>query len=274
MLAFDTASQAAAFGSLAWELILPKLPFEPDSNRLIDALPDRQRRRFLAECKQVQLQFGQPLGMAGELIERVYFPLTAFISRVAPVHRHPPLEVGLVGREGMLGETLWLGLNRHPTQALVQGAGKALEMNAMQFRRQLVLTPELGPILGRYVFVMIEQLAQNSACQAFHELRERLVRWLLMTHDRAPGDQLELTHQFLSDMLGVRRSAVTIAATDLQSRGLIRYARGRIRILSRPGLEAIACECYAASVTSYERAFSGVDSDCEHARSPQVLKAS
>ena len=229
---------------------------EAARNRLIDELPNRQRSHFLAECRIIQLPFGQPLGFAGDLIRQVYFPLTAFISRVTPITRHPPLEVGLVGNEGMLGETLFLGGNRHPTQVLVQGSGTALEMSADQFRCQLRSSPELGPIVARYLFVLIQQLAQNAACHAFHELQARLVRWMLMSHDRAPGDQLQLTHQFLSDMLGVRRSAVTIAASDLQSRGLIRYSRGRIRIIDRGGLESMACECYAASEKAYEQQFS------------------
>ncbi len=235
---------------------MPKRSPEPASNRLIDCLPELQRQEFLSECRPAELQFGQPLGLPGDPIKKVYFPLTAFISRVTPIDRHPPLEVGLIGNEGMLGETLWLGQDRHPTQVLVQGSGTALEMSTAQFLRQLKANPSLAPIVSRYLFVLIEHLAQNAACHAFHELRERLVRWLLMTHDRAPGDHLELTHQFLSDMLGVRRSAVTIAASDLQYRGLIRYARGHIQILSRAGLEEITCECYAASVQAYERQFS------------------
>jgi CRP-like cAMP-binding protein len=257
MLAFDNAEPAANSGSNAWETILPNSSFRTAGNRLIDCLPELQRIRLLAECREVELKFGQRLGMPGDTIKQVYFPLTAFISRLTPVPRHPSLEVGLVGHEGMLGETLWLGLDRHPTQVLVQGSGTALEISAEAFRRELRHSPMLGQIVARYMFVLIEQLAQNSVCHAFHELRERLVRWLLMTHDRAPGDRLELTHQFLSDMLGVRRSAVTIAASDLQLRGLIRYARGRIRILSRPGLEAITCECYAASLAAVVRSLSG-----------------
>jgi CRP-like cAMP-binding protein len=241
---------------MAPESSLPNSASLPASNRLLDGLPAMQRRAFLAECKTVHLAFGQPLGSAGDPIRLVYFPLTAFISRVTPTDRHQPLEVGLVGNEGMLGETLWLGQARQPIQALVQGSGESLQMTTEQFYLQLDLAPALGPIVGRYVFVLIEQLAQNAACHAFHELRERLVRWLLMTHDRAGGDHLELTHLYLSDMLGVRRSAVTIAASDLQARKLIRYARGRIQILSRSGLEALACECYTASVQAYERQFS------------------
>lgn len=258
---------------------MPKSSSEPASNRLIDAMPEPQRRHFLAECRTVELAFGQSLGLAGDQIRQVYFPLTALISRVKPVDRHPPLEVGLIGHEGMLGETLCLGLDRQPTQVLVQGTGTALKMSAEQFRRQLRLIPALGSIVGCYLFVLIEQLAQNAACHAFHELRERLARWLLMTHDRASGDHLQLTHLFLAEMLGVRRSAVTIAASDLQSRGLIRYARGRIRILSRPGLEAIACDCYAASVQAYERQFSDVTPACghevhwEHAKATVAFKA-
>ena len=247
--------RAARLTVASRESILPTTSFEPVSNRLIDCLPEVQRDAFLAECETVELRFGQPLSRAGEQINQVYFPLTAFVSRVMPMDHHRPLEVGMAGNEGMLGETLWLGLEHHPIELVVQGPGSALMMSAEQFHRQLRLVPALGLVIARYVFVMIEQLAQNSTCHAFHEVRERLVRWLLMTHDRAPSDQLELTHLFLSDMLGVRRSAVTIAARDLRARGLIRYTRGRIEIISRAGLEELACTCYAASVQCYERQF-------------------
>lgn len=227
------------------------------TNGLIDRLPETQREHFLAQCTWVQLRFADALYESDTPITQVYFPLTGFISRVIAVESSEPLEAGLIGNEGMLGATLALGVKTAPFQSVVHGSGVALTMSAAQFRKQLKASAELRKILDEYLFVLIEQLAQNSACNSYHEVRPRLARWLLMTHDRIDGDSLRLTHAFLAGVLGVRRSAVTIAAGQLQARNLISYSRGRIRILSRSGLEAESCECYAATVSAYARRLSG-----------------
>lgn len=222
-------------------------------NRLIDNLPRAQRERFLAQCTPEQLVFGEVLCSPGMPAEHVHFPLTGFISLVTAMEGHGPLEVGMIGSEGMLGATLTLGVEAAPMRGVVQGSGTALQMTVAQFHRQLGRSPDLRRTLNGYLYVQLEQLAQTVACNSFHEVMERLGRWLLMTHDRAPGDSFHLTHQFLADMLGVRRSAVTIAAGELQRRKFIRYSRGRIQVLSRRGLESVACECYSASVSMYDR---------------------
>lgn len=163
--------------------------------------------------------------------------------------------MGMIGNEGMLGATLALGIDTFPMRGVVQGSGTAMRVEVSQFRRELQQNPALKQALERYLYVLIEQLAQNASCNSFHEVRPRLARWLLMTHDRVEGDCFKLTHLFLAGMLGVRRSAVTIAAGELQERRLISYSRGQIRVLNRRGLEAASCECYATSVRAYDRRF-------------------
>jgi hypothetical protein len=174
---------------------------------------------------------------------------------VARIGRHPPLEIALIGNEGMLGATLVLGVNGAGLQGIVQGAGTAWRMPAPRFRRALRESPALRGVVRRYLYVVLAQLSHSTACARFHEAEARLARWLLMTLDRAHGDRFHLTHQYLADMLGVRRSAVTIAAGALQRRNLIRYVRGNIQVVDRQGLEAASCECYGAGIGDYERMF-------------------
>lgn len=221
------------------------------TNRLIDRLPRMERRRVLDSCEPVDLVFGAVLSEADKPYRHVYFPLSGFISLVEAVDRHQPLEMGLVGNEGMLGATLVLAVNASPLRAVVQGSGTGLRMTAAEFRRRLLDCPGLLRKINRYVYVLMAQLSQTAACTRFHEVEARLARWLLMTHDRAHADHFHLTHEFLADMLGVQRSAVTIAAGTLQRRQLISYTRGEIRILSRSGLEAVSCECYGAVIQDY-----------------------
>jgi CRP-like cAMP-binding protein len=224
-------------------------------NDLISMLPGKDRSRLLALCEPVELAFGTILCEADEPYHDVYFPLSGFISLVTEVSGHPQLEMGLIGSEGMLGATLMLGVDSAPLRAVVQGPGSALRMRAVDLRRQLAESPKLARTLSRYLYVLLAQLSQTAACTRFHEIQARLARWLLMTHDRAHADHFHLTHQYLADMLGVQRSAVTIAAGALQRRKLIRYTRGKISIMSRVGLEAASCECYAAVVQDYARVF-------------------
>jgi len=222
-------------------------------NRLIQSLPPAQRKRLLAHCQPVQLTFGEILCEPGRPFGHVYFPLTGFISLVAAVTRHEPLEMGLIGNEGVLGATLALDVDVVPLRGIVQGSGTALRVAAPWFRLELLRSPALLRVLKHYLYVLMAQLAQTAACTRFHEVDARLARWLLMTHDRAHADHFHLTHKFLAAMLGVRRSGVTIAAGDLQRRELISYTRGEIHVLNRTGLEAASCECYGAVREDYWR---------------------
>lgn len=163
--------------------------------------------------------------------------------------------MGLIGNEGMLGVTLVLGVESARLRGVVQGSGTALRMSVPRFLRELRVSPALRRTLNRYLFVLFAQLSQTAVCTRFHEIRARLARWLLLTHDRSQADSFHLTHQYLADMLGVQRSAITIAAGALQKKKLIRYTRGEIDVLDRRGLEAESCECYEAVITDYKRLF-------------------
>lgn len=225
------------------------------ANRLIEGLPRGVRDRFLDLCEPVDLELGTVLCEADRPLRHVYFPLTGFISLVAVVEHHPPLEIGLIGNEGMLGATLALGVAGPPLRAIVQGPGSAMRMTSALLRRELLANPSLRRTLNRYLFVLLAQQSQSIACTCFHEIKSRLARWLLMTHDRAHSGQIHLTHQDLADMLGVQRSAVTIAAGGLQRKKLIRYVRGDILVIDRNGLEAASCECYRAMIEDHQRQF-------------------
>ncbi len=224
-------------------------------NRLIAGLPRKERKRMLDDCEMVNLAFGEILSERDQPLTHAYFPINSFISLVTTLTDHPPLEMGLIGNEGMLGATLILGVNTSPMRAVVQGAGTALRINASDFRLALSESPVLHRTINRYLYVMITQLSQTSACNHFHEIEPRLARWLLMTHDRAHANHFHLTHEFLADMLGVRRSGITVAAGALQNKNLIGYTRGEISILNRPGLEAASCECYEAVNNDYKQLF-------------------
>jgi CRP-like cAMP-binding protein len=224
-------------------------------NRLIGNLPRQERTRIVERCQKVDLVFGAVLCEPDLPIEHVYFPLSGFISLVVKLGDHQPLELALIGNEGVLGATLALGVRDAPISAVVQGPGTALRMTAAQLRRELRESPGLLLTLNRYLYVSMTQLSQLTACTAFHEVEPRLARWLLMSHDRAHADHFHLTHEFLADMLGVRRSGITIAAGVLQRRKLIRYSRGEISVLDRKGLEAASCECYDALIEDYAQLF-------------------
>jgi CRP-like cAMP-binding protein len=223
------------------------------TNRLIAALPRPDRERLLAVGERVELAFADVLYEPGDRIRHVYFPDEGFISLLTPRDHCASLEVGLVGREGMLGITLMPGVDVSPLRALVQGAGVAMRVDAAVFRRELARSAALRHELNAYLYVFIAQLAQTAACTHFHLLEARLARWLLMTHDRARADEFRLTHELLAEMLGVRRVGVTKAAGGLQRRKLIRYHRGTITVIGRAGLEAASCGCYQAGCDLYER---------------------
>jgi CRP-like cAMP-binding protein len=222
-------------------------------NHLIELLPRKARSRLLAICEPVELVMAQVLSEVGMPTRHVYFPTEGFISLVTPINGRPILEVGMVGREGMLGTQLALGVGAAPLHALVQGSGAAWRIGAVPFRRELAHSSPLQRGLNRYVYVMMMQLASAASCLRFHQIGPRLARWLLMTQDRAHSDSFHITHEFLAYMLGVRRVGVTTAASELQRGRLIKYHRGEIQVLNRRGLEAVACSCYAADREAYAK---------------------
>ncbi|MFM9925221.1 Crp/Fnr family transcriptional regulator [Variovorax sp. H27-G14] len=222
-----------------------------NQNHLMHMLPRQERARLLSICKPVELVLGDVLCRPGETLRHVHFPVDSFISLVTNTDDHPGLEVGMIGREGMLGAHLALGVARVPLQALVQGAGTAWQADVAAFRRVWPQSLSLHRVMGRYVYVLMAQLASSAACLRYHLIAPRLARWLLMSQDRAHADHFRVTQEFLAYMLGVRRVGVTAAAGALQDAGLISYRRGNMAILDRSGLEAAACSCYAADAAVY-----------------------
>lgn len=223
------------------------------TNHLLELLSVKERQLLLQQCEMVELAFGDILCQPNQRYQHLYFPLSGFISLVTRLEGHKPLEMGLIGNEGMLGVTLALGVTTVPMQAVVQGAGTAWRIEVAALQHLLNQYPQLQYLLQQYLFVLMQQLSQSAACAHFHALDRRLARWLLMSHDRAHADHFHLTHQFLADMLGVRRSGVTVAASIMQQQQLIRYSRGDISILNRPALAALTCDCYQAMIDDYTR---------------------
>jgi CRP-like cAMP-binding protein len=227
----------------------------PASNRLIDMLPRPAQRRLLALCEPVDLVLSQTLCEPGTITQHAYFPTEGFISLLALSNEHAALEVGMVGREGMLGVQLVLNVQSVPLRALVQGPGQAWRIGQAPFRIELAKSAALQSLMHRYVYVLMAQLAAAAGCLRFHLIGPRLARWLLMSQDRAQLDSFRVTHEFLAYMLGVRRVGITGAAGALQRAGLIAYRRGQLTVLDRPGLEAAACSCYSADRRVYRQVF-------------------
>ncbi|MDO8596673.1 MAG: Crp/Fnr family transcriptional regulator, partial [Sulfuricaulis sp.] len=214
------------------------------ANSLLAALPHAEYQRLLTGLEPVTLTFGEVLYAPGKPIRHVYFPIDCLVSLLTMVESRRSLKVGLVGHEGMVGIPLALGINVSPVRALVQGAGTAMRMEAAPFRKELLQSMPLQRVLYRYTHTLMAQFAQTAACNNFHSVKARLARCLLMARDCARSNEFRLTHEFLAQMLGMRRVGVTTAAGALQKLKLISYSRGNIRILDRKGLEAAACKCY------------------------------
>ena len=219
---------------------------ESTQNSLLAAVSRTEYRRLLGMLEPVTLTFGDVLYEPGDVISHVYFPGVSLVSLLTLVDHHLALEVGLVGREGMVGIPLALGVGVSSTRALVQGAGVAMRMKSAHFLKELGHSLPLQRAILRYTHALMAQVARTAACNRFHVVEERLARWLLMTRDRVQTNDFPMTQEFLSHMLGVRRVGVTKAARALQMRGLIEYSRGNIRIVDSHGLEVAACSCYQA----------------------------
>jgi CRP-like cAMP-binding protein len=220
-------------------------------NHLIEQLPRKERLRLLALCQPIQLVLSEVLCEPGGPTRHVYFPVGGFISLVALIDGRPALEVGMVGREGMLGAHLVLGVSAAPLHAVVQGPGAAWRIGSVAFRKELAASEPLQRCLKLYIHVLMAQLTASAACLRFHEIGPRLARWLLMSQDRAHSDSFHVTHEFLAYMLGVRRVGITTAAGALQRGGLIEYHRGDLTVLDRSGLESASCGCYAVDRKAY-----------------------
>ena len=217
---------------------------EPQQNHLLAALAPEVQSRLFPYLELVQLPLRALLYEARRPMRHVYFPTDCVVSLLTIVEGHRALEVGLVGREGMVGSRLALGSTQSSVRALVQGTGAAVRITSVRFLRAFRESPALQRTLLRFADTLMTQVSQTAVCNCFHVVEKRLARWLLMTRERLPTSEFHLTHEFLADMLGVRRVGVTTAASSLQRQKLIRYQRGNIRILDQRGLEAAACACY------------------------------
>jgi len=216
----------------------------PVANRLLAALPADEYRRLFPGLKEIALNYGENIYERGEIIRYVYFPGSGIISLLAAVEERATLEVGIVGKEGIVGIALFLGVNRSTNSAIVQGAGFAMRMKAADFLTECRNGGSLPNILRRYTHSMLAQVSQSAVCYRFHPVEARLARWLLMTSDRMETDDFPVTQEFLSNMLGVRREAVNKSAGSLQQQELISYSRGNLSIIDQANLEKAACLCY------------------------------
>ena len=224
-------------------------------NGLIVLLPLTERKRLMVQCEPVLLELNEVICEPGDTLQFVHFPVDAFISLLGVEGEHAVLEVGMIGREGMLGLHRVLGVAQAPLRALVQGAGLSLRITSVALRVEIERSATLHAVLLRYTHVCMQQLTSSALCMRFHQVQPRLARWLLMTQDRAHSDRFQVTQEFLSSMLGVRRVGVTAAALALQRLGLIAYQRGGMHVLNRLGLEAAACSCYSNDLRAYRTQF-------------------
>lgn len=228
----------------------------PSTNQLLGALPKDEYQRLVHKLEPFPLVFGAVIYEPGDLIRHVYFPTLGIISLLAVVEDRVRLEVGIVGREGMVGLPAFLEVKTSSNHAVVQGAGEAMRMKAAAFQKECKDGGLLPRLLLRYTHSRLTQISQSAACNRFHPIDARLARWLLMTRDRMGSDRFQLTQEFLSDMLGVRREGVNKAAGELQKQHLISYTRGTLTILEGAALTKMSCQCYGIIKREYDSLFS------------------
>jgi CRP-like cAMP-binding protein len=224
----------------------------PKDNQLLASLPGEEFERWLPQLEFVQMPLGQVLYESGVTMGHVYFPTTAIVSLLYVLEDGASAEIAVVGREGIVGISLFMGGGSTPSRAVVQSAGDGYRLKAADIKDAFTRTPVLHLML-RYTQALITQMSQTAVCNRHHSLDQQLCRWLLLSMDRLQGSELVMTQELIANMLGVRREGVTEAALKLQKAGLIRYARGHITVLDRRGLEARSCECYAVVKLEYDR---------------------
>ena len=233
---------------------MPPPKYLAQANQLIAILPDESREFFLEHCELVNVQRQDVLTQSGQFAEHAYFPLDSYVAVVLNMADSNDVQVDLTGNEGMINVSLVLGVQVASFTCVVQGAGRAFRIHHTELQKMLDVDPFLRNVLNLYVSLRMDQLARNMACASLHTVEQRLARWLLMAKNRAHSNELLLTQEVLSHMLGVRRESVTQAASALQKQELISYSRGDLMLLNQPGLEAAACTCYEADLVVYERA--------------------
>ncbi|MFN0161895.1 MAG: Crp/Fnr family transcriptional regulator [Burkholderiales bacterium] len=228
-------------------------PPDPRTNRLLAALPVAEWGRWAPQLEAVTLPLGRALYESGSTMSHVYFPTTAIVSLLYVMEDGASAEIAVVGNEGLVGISLFMGGESTPSRAVVQSAGHGFRLRAQLLKEEFSRAGPVLHLLLRYTQSLITQMAQTAVCNRHHSLDQQLCRWLLLSMDRLEGSELVMTQELIANMLGVRREGVTGAALHLQEAGLIRYSRGRISVLDRAGLEKRSCECYAVVKTEYDR---------------------
>jgi CRP-like cAMP-binding protein len=226
---------------------------QPKDNQLLAALPPAEWDRWLPQLERVNMSLGQVLYESGRTLSHVYFPTTAIVSLLYVMENGASAEIAVVGHEGVVGISLFMGGESTPSRAVVQSAGEGWRLRAAAIKDEFNRSHPVMHLLLRYTQALITQMAQTAVCNRHHSLDQQLCRWLLLSLDRLPGNELVMTQELIANMLGVRREGVTAAARKLQKMGVIRYARGRITVLDRPGLAARTCECYEVVKKEYDR---------------------
>ncbi|MGK2900816.1 MAG: Crp/Fnr family transcriptional regulator [Burkholderiaceae bacterium] len=224
----------------------------PRLNRLLAALPAPDWQRCAPKLEPVELPLGHVLHESGVALSHVYFPTTAIVSLLYVMENGASAEIAVVGNEGLVGISLFMGGETTPSRAVVQSGGQGFRMRAETLKDEFA-NPSVMHLLLRFTQALITQMAQTAVCNRHHLLDQQLCRWLLLSHDRLQGDELVMTQELIANMLGVRREGVTAAAHKLQQAGVIDYARGHIRLLDRARLEQRSCECYAVVKKEYDR---------------------
>ncbi len=231
----------------------PQIFSQPSANQLLAALPAEDYERLLPGLKPVTFSLGEIIYESQGHMENVYFPTTSHVSLLYTMIDGSTAEVGLVGNEGLVGIALFMGGDTTPNRAIVQGTGEAFMMKASAMQEEFKRGGAFQLSLLRYTQALITQISQTAVCNRLHTTEQRLCRWLLMTRDRTGSDELQMTHEFISNMLGIQREAVSITAHKLQEKGAISYKRGRIRIVDRQILEECSCECYEVVKVEHAR---------------------
>ncbi len=223
------------------------------ANRILSSLPAEDYECILPDLKAVPLKYRVSLHEPGDKMPYIYFPSTGVISMLTVMEDGNAVEIATIGNEGLADLFTYFGLEESDSRLLIQVPGSAMRMESDRFREHVEQIPALRELVGYYAVALFALVAQSAACNRMHPMVQRCARWLLMTHDRVDAAEFPMTHDFLSEMLGVRRPSVSVAAEALQAEGLITYHRGKVTVLDRPGLEAASCECYRLIRERFDR---------------------
>lgn len=232
---------------------MPDTPIHPDQNHVLAALPDSAKTRIFPKLKRVELDLGDVIYESGQSIEFVYFPTNCIISLLYVMLNGASAEISVVGNEGLAGIAVFMGGESTPTRTIVQSKGVAYRMPSTELKLEFNNHAKVRMLMLRYTQALITQMSQTAVCNRHHSIDQQLCRWLLLSLDRLPGNQLTMTQELIANMLGVRREGVTEAAGKLQKLGVIDYHRGHIDVLDRAKLETLCCECYGVVKRETER---------------------